>query len=139
VICQLAEVIIQHEADLVERLWPNSSHPGYINRLEGWIYAYPISISHHVREINRFAADQYQINLDVWDAERFDQVFDRGATPEAVLEFDPLPRWGEEIIQRRIEPEESSIHEIMIIPGADPKEENEKACGQGQLCCILPC
>ncbi len=66
---QSAEVHIEHEPWITERIRPQSGQSGDVERLENRVNTDPVAVLNPVGEIHRLAVDQDEIDLRVGHAE----------------------------------------------------------------------
>ena len=93
-----------------------------IDRIKQWIHTYSVAIGKGIMEPDRLAVYQNQIDLWMRHTQRFNRVFNCGATREGVTEGSELSIVLQEEIQFSVKPELYTLHIKRAAPLIAPLE-----------------
>src|ERR1019366_4605762 len=113
---QAAEVHIEYEPWITERLRPQSGQSGDVERLEDRVNTDPVAGLNPVGEIHRLSVDQDEIDLRVGHAERLNAVLDRRGIQETIRELREAALRQQEIVEFCVEAEVCNRHDISQDP-----------------------
>ena len=109
---EAAEVYVEYESRLTQRLWSQTRDARKVETFEYGIDRDPLAATQSMWEGSRLAIDQDQIDLGMRHSEGFDRILDRGRAIEGIGEAALAETGREEVVQLLIEAEFAMVRHV---------------------------